>query len=515
MGEPVVKASAATVEATRPPGTIAPLAWGPVSVIAGAVAVLLLVTSGRYGYFADELYFVAAGGHLNWGYADQPPLLPLIAHVMDTLFPGSLVALRLPATVLTALGVVVATQIARELGGRRRAQVMTAAVSAIGMVVNGHLLATNAFDAFLWAVVSWLVVRWVRLREEERPDDRPLLWAGLATAVALQVKFLIPVLWLALAAAALAVGPRDLPRRPLLWAGAAITLLTMLPGLAWQAGNGWPQFEMVRTVSEEVSLNGGRALFLPLVLAQPGLLVGAVLAWYGLWRLLRSPLLKPYRFYGVAAVAVILIFWLAGGRWYYVTGLFPVLWSAAAVELQRRRPARWWRWVPTWPVFALSVLPSLYWLPVLPEAWVQQPKAGENPGVNIITIGQFGWPEFTDAVSRAYRTLPPDERRDAVVITRTYWQAAAIEFYGGERGLPKPYSGSRGYWYFSGPPREAGTVLYVGDEGERLRTYFGDVQQVATVDIDRGLEVGTPIWRCRDPRASWPELWPEFRRVDV
>ncbi|MEU3170029.1 glycosyltransferase family 39 protein [Streptosporangium sp. NPDC006930] len=515
MGEPVMRARAATVKAARPPDTIAPLARGPVSVIAGAVAVLLLATSGRYGYFADELYFMAAGERLSWGYADQPPLLPLIAHVMDTLFPGSLVALRLPATVITALGVVVATQIARELGGRRRAQVMTAAVSAIGMVVNGHLLATNAFDGFLWAVVSWLVIRWVRLREEGRSDDRPLLWAGLATAVALQVKFLIPLLWLALAVAALAVGPRDLPRRPLLWAGAAITLLTMLPGLAWQAANGWPQFEMVRTVSEEVSLNGGRALFLPLVLAQPGLLVGAVLAWYGLWRLLRSPLLRPYRFYGVAAVTVILVFWLAGGRWYYVIGLFPVLWSAAAVELQRRRPARWWRWVPTWPVVALSVLPSLYWLPVLPAEWVRQPKAGENLGVDLITIGQFGWPEFADTVSRAYRTLPPDERRDAVVITRVYWQAAALEFYGGERGLPKTYSGSRGYWYFGMPPEGTRTVLYVGDEGERLRTYFGDVRQVGTVDTGLGLERGTPIWRCDDPRAPWPQLWPEFRRTAI
>ncbi|MFF3445112.1 glycosyltransferase family 39 protein [Streptosporangium sp. NPDC002721] len=515
MDESAVKAPEAPSEVVEPEGTIAPLAWGPVSVIAGAVAVLLFATSGRYGYFADELYFVAAGGHLDWGYADQPPLLPLIAHVMDTLFPGSLVALRLPATVLTALGVVVATQIARELGGRRRAQVTTAAVSAIGMVVNGHLLATNAFDGFLWALVSWLVIRWVRLRDEGRRDDRPLLWAGVATAVALQVKFLIPVLWLALGVAALAVGPRDLPRRPLLWAGAAITVLTMLPGLAWQAGNGWPQFEMVRTVSEEVSLNGGRALFLPLVLAQPGLLVGSVLAWYGLWRLLRSPLLRPYRFYGVAAVAVITVFWLAGGRWYYVIGLFPVLWSAAAVELQRRRPARWWRWVPTWPVVALSALPSLYWLPVLPADQVRQPGPGENPGVNLVTIGQFGWPEFADAVGRAYRALPPDERRDAVVITRVYWQAAALEFYGPERGLPKPYSGSRGYWYFGTPPPGTGTVLYVGDEAGRLRSYFGDVRRVATVDTRLGLEVGTPVWLCREPRAPLPELWPEFRRMAV
>ena len=27
-----------------------------------------------YGYFIDELYYIACTGHLAWGYVDQPPL---------------------------------------------------------------------------------------------------------------------------------------------------------------------------------------------------------------------------------------------------------------------------------------------------------------------------------------------------------------------------------------------------------------------------------------------------------
>src|SRR6266702_2337846 len=79
----------------------------PVLAIAGATGAVLLAVSGRFGYFGDELYFLASGRyHSAWGYADNPWLLPQLARLLDLLTPGSVIGLRLLPMLVTVLGVV-------------------------------------------------------------------------------------------------------------------------------------------------------------------------------------------------------------------------------------------------------------------------------------------------------------------------------------------------------------------------------------------------------------------------
>src|SRR5436190_23873549 len=106
----------------QPEAQLAQFARLPVLLLAAGTAIALLLTAGRYGYFGDELYFLAAGKHLAWGYADQPPVVPFLAWLTHTIAPDSLVAFRIPAVLATAAGVVVTALIARELGGQRKAQ---------------------------------------------------------------------------------------------------------------------------------------------------------------------------------------------------------------------------------------------------------------------------------------------------------------------------------------------------------------------------------------------------------
>src|SRR5436309_13183386 len=65
-------------------------------LVAFGLATLLvhLLTNGRYGYFRDELYYLACGQHLNFGYVDQPPLSILLVRLSRTLFGDSVFAIR-------------------------------------------------------------------------------------------------------------------------------------------------------------------------------------------------------------------------------------------------------------------------------------------------------------------------------------------------------------------------------------------------------------------------------------
>ncbi|MFR9749532.1 ArnT family glycosyltransferase [Nocardia sp. 004] len=150
-------------------------------------------------------------------------------------------ALRIPAVSTSVAVVALSAVIARELGGDRRAQVLTAIACTTSAFVLGQAqtLSTNGIDTLLWAVLTWLPVRWVRTR-----NDALLLTAGLVTAVAVQVERLIPLFWIAVIVVVGWLGSRALLRRPALWWSGGIVLLAAAPGLIWQARHGWPYVGM-------------------------------------------------------------------------------------------------------------------------------------------------------------------------------------------------------------------------------------------------------------------------------
>jgi hypothetical protein len=499
-----------------------PFAWKALSLIASALAVPLVLTIGKYGYTEEELYFVAAGRFLDWGYADQGPFVPLVAWLMDGLAPGSVFFLRLPDVFVLGAGVLVAGQLAREMGGRGRAQAMTGAAYGIAFMTSGTVLDTDTFSDFFWMLCFTLVARWVRLREQDptgRSDDAPLLWAGVVSAVALQVKFLTPILWLALGLSALAVGPRDLLRRPKLWIGLGIAVVATTPALIWQATHGWPQLAMTAVLAEENAYFFGesRWMFFYYLLLMTGLGIGTLLVCYGLWQLLRSPDMRAFRFLGWTALGVAAVVFAVNGRFTYVIGVFPVLFAAAAVQLQMRRPAIWWRWAPTWPVFALSALLPLAQLNWEPVEAIKQPATEEEMLDSLTKVGMLGWPDFVASVARAYQSLPAEERGRTTILAETFGHAGVLEVLGTRDPhlLPRPYSANRAYGYFAVPEGNAGSVLIVGSDGEYLRKNFRNIRQVGEVTGTVGTAIGLPIWAADGGQVPWSRLWPELRRLNI
>jgi len=77
--------------------------------VAIAVPTLLvhLAFANRYDVFRDELYFIVCGRHPAFGYADQPPLVPLLAAALYALGHQTWL-LRLPAVLAAAALVLLA-----------------------------------------------------------------------------------------------------------------------------------------------------------------------------------------------------------------------------------------------------------------------------------------------------------------------------------------------------------------------------------------------------------------------
>ncbi|QKG21537.1 glycosyltransferase family 39 protein [Actinomadura verrucosospora] len=491
----------------------AAVAWRPVLLLAGVLGALLLAVAARYGYHRDELYFRVAGRHPAWGYPDQPPLLPLLTRAAIAVFGDTLVALRIPAAVLSALGVVVAALTAREMGGGRRAQILTAASYAVCpfVVAVGHSFYTATLDVLLSTALVWVVVRWVRTS-----DPRMLLAAGVVAAAALNVKYLAGFLLAAIVAGLLVSGPRDFLRRPMLAAGAAVAVAAVVPGLVWQARHGWPQIDMAGKIAGSGDF-AGRPGFVPFQILMTGILPSWL--WiHGLWRTYRSPQLRPFRFLGHAYLLLNIVFLATGGKPYYLAGLWAALWAAGAVEVERRGAPRGWGWAATVPAYAVTAVCSIgLTLPVYPVKWLADTP---QPVINADSAETVGWPRFAREVARVYRTLPPYERAKAVIVTGNYGEAGALDRYGPKLGLPRAYSGHNGFWYFGRPPDTGGPAIVVGPDtvadGSRLHRYWTDVRPVGRIDDGVGLdnqEQGKPVWVCRGQRAPWTRLWPEFKTL--
>jgi hypothetical protein len=118
-----------------------------------ACKLLVHLYAGRhYGYFVDELYYLACSRHLDWGYVDQPPLIAVITWLARFLLGDSLPAIRFFPAVAGAAEVALTALIARELGGKRFAQGLAAlaALVAPGFLAADSLLTMNAFEPLFW-----------------------------------------------------------------------------------------------------------------------------------------------------------------------------------------------------------------------------------------------------------------------------------------------------------------------------------------------------------------------------
>ena len=205
---------------------------GVLLLLAGVRLAFHLLSNGQYGFHRDELQTLDDARHLDWGFVAYPPVTPLLGRLELTLFGTSLAGFRLFAAIAVSLVMVLAGLIAKELGGRRQAQLLAAVAAGIAPVslIQGAVLQYVSFDCLWGVTITYLLVRLLK-------SEDPRWWVaiGVMLGVGMETRYTMGFLALGIVGAVLLTPVRRHLWSKWLWIGVGLSILVFLPNLIWQA----------------------------------------------------------------------------------------------------------------------------------------------------------------------------------------------------------------------------------------------------------------------------------------
>ena len=488
------------------------IAWRWLLALAALRLLLHMAVNGQYGFHRDELQVWVDAQRLDWGYVPYPPLAALLGRFGIELLGDSTTGLRMFAALAQAIAMLTAGLIARELGGRRMAQIVAALAVACAPVsmLQGSMLMYVGIE-YMWVIAAV----WMLLRLANGGDARWWLGVGLAIGLGMMTRYTM-LFW----AAGLAAGVVFTPLRrhlasPWLWAGVALSLLVFTPNAWWQWRHDFVYLDFVEHIhARDVRIGrtdgflvgqlliGANPLIMPLWLAGLAWLILSKAA--ARWRVLTWMYALP-----------LLLFLLAQARDYYMAPGYPMLLAAGAVALEagiaRLRPiaAHWSRAALAFVLLAAFASTALVALPIAPidsAGWRISRSFHDN------FAEQIGWPELAAQVAQVYHALPLEERTRTAIFANNYGEAGAIDRYGPAHGLPPAISTINSYWYRGYGAVAPRTVIVLGDDAEGVSDTPATCTLAGRVRIPHGVEneeSGHPeIFVCRDFRVPTHTLWP-------
>lgn len=483
----------------------------------------------RYGWFRDELYYVACARHLDLGYVDHPPLVAFLARLVLALAGPSLAALRLTSVLAGALVVLLAGWIARELGGGRLAQTVAALCALVAPVYlfAFHIFSMNSFDILWWTLAALVVARIAR-------TGNGRLWPlfGLICGIGLETKLSMLFFGFGVTVGLVltSAGRRHL-REPWLWLGGVIAGTLALPHLVWQFTHGWPTVEFIHNATLYKNVPLSPLAFLREQMLQMNPL--ALPVWLaGLVWLLLSRRGRPFRLFGWAYLAILGVMLLQHAKAYYLAPVYPPLFAAGATALEtgflRLGPTL--RSAATAFVLILllagGALIAPFVVPVLPvETFVRyeralglEPRSDEGKSLGELPqhyADMHGWEEMVGEVARAVVTLPPEERARMSIFGQNYGEAGAIDLFGPKYGLPPASSGHNSYFLW-GPAGTGDPIVVLGGDDKDNRAVCADLRQIGEIDCGRCMpyENHKPIWLCRGLHPPLAQLWPRLKHFE-
>jgi len=497
----------------------------PAGVLAVVNLGLALVAINGFGWFRDELYYIACSDHLAFGYVDHPPFSILVLKLVRVVLGNSRFAVRLLPALGAAAFVLLAALLAREIGGKKRAMTLAAASAfATANYFTLHIYSMNLWDLLAWSGILLVLARLIR-------TDNPRLWpaVGLLIGLGLENKVGVGFLCLGIAAGVLLTPLRAHLKSRHLWIGAGLAALLFLPYLLWNAGNGWAHLEFLRNASAQKNVAvSPLGFFLGQVIYQNPL---NLLVWVpGVWFFFFRKEGRRYRLFGWAFVVLFVVFTVQHGKDYYLSPYYPVLFAGGAVlweSLKPERAARRFAAILAGLIVLAGLLVRPVVLPILPvektltflKALNMQGHAGERNAIGLLPqhfSDMFGWEEMVALYAGVFEKLSPEDRAKCVIYVRNYGEAGAIDFFGGKYGLPKAACCHNSYWTWGPPADKTGEVMIVLGTShdlqkslDDLRRFFATVEHVGTFQNPYAMpyENDRPIFLCRKLNMTLAALW--------
>jgi hypothetical protein len=463
--------------------------------IAAAAFAVHMAFSLRYGFFRDELYFIACGRHFAFGYADQPPIVPWFA-ALSQAFGQHLWAIRLIPSLAHAATIVAVAALAELY--EERAAVPAALLAALAPMYWGlhTVFNTTCFDPLLWTLFAYCVAtdRWV--------------WAGVIAGVDMEIKYAFPFF-----AVPLFLGAHG--KQKLLLKSALIAAVIAAPSVIWQWQHGFPFLTLTRMAADKNEYTPPISFLINQVMVMNPLL-------FPLWfaGLIYGLVTPRARFLAIAFLGVLVEMIALHGKDYYTAPAYGLVFAlgGAAVAKWLHSGAAKALWFSAAGALTAIVMPTS--LPVidppdLPGYLAKmhlevetQEKSTRGSAIPQELADMLGWPELEERVAAVWSTLPDKTR--AGIFASNYGEAGAIDFFGPRHALPPvrcPHN-SYGLWGRNQP--ELDTLVIVGKvDSWRPRCKDIDIKAYGGVELSVPIEKGRPIFVChlQKPLSTyWSDL---------
>ena len=480
--------------------------------VAALTVVVHWITGHQYGFHRDELATLEDARHLDWGFVAYPPVTPFFARLSLMLFGTSLAGFRFFAAVAEAIAVVLTGLMAREMGGRRGAQFVAAAVAIPFCLAGGALMQYVSFDYLFWVLTAYFVVKLLNTE-----DPRWWIAIGACIGLGLETKYTMGFFAIGIVAAVVLTDARRYLKSKWLWYGVALSILILLPNLIWQARNHFISLDFLQHIHARDVRIGRTKNFLPEQLQFT--LFGFVLFLAGLYFTLFSRDGKRFRMLGWMYLTPLVIFVIAKGRAYYLAAAYPMLYAAGSVWVERalvcvgstlQKLIR----VLVWAALLTDVV--IMGAITLPIAPANSTWAAHAMKINGDFCEELGWPELVQTIAEIRDSLSAEERAQLGILTGNYGEAGAVNLYGAQFGLPRAISGVNSFWQrgYGDPPPQ--TLIVVGADLDDLQGEFASCRLAADIWNRFGVENEETrdhpnIFVCHTLRKPWPEFWKTFR----